>query len=89
MSVPHLTIVRIEEVDSPAERARRLYAEAQVAALEQVEQLTLALDSVVKLAASIADGGDIYPPGVRDLCRRSAEDAKARRLTIEALAARR
>ncbi len=89
MSVPHLSIVRIEDVDSPADRARRLYAEAQAAAMEQVEQLQTALDSVVGLAGSIADGGDIYPAGIRDLCRRTAEDTKARRMTVEALSARR
>lgn len=89
MSVPHLSIVRVDDIDSPADRARRLFVEAQAAALEQVEQLQAALDSVVALSASIADGGDIYPAGVRELSRRTAEDAKGRRQTIEALSARR
>ena len=88
MSVPHLSVVRIEE-DSPAERARRLFAEAQAAAMEQVVQLEAALDAVIALSQSIADGGDIYPAGVRELCRRTAEDAYARRQTIAALSARR
>jgi hypothetical protein len=89
MSVPHLSVVSTEAPDSPAERARRLYAEAQAAAFEQVEQLQAALDQVVTLSLSIAEGGDIYPAGVRELCRRTAEEANGRRLTLEALAARR
>ena len=89
MSVSHLTVVRSEEPESPAERARRLLAEAQAAAMEQIEQLELALDAVVALSKSVAEGGDIYPAGVRDLCRRTAEDTAGRRLTLEALAARR
>ena len=89
MSVSHLTVVRTEESDSPAERARRLFAEAQAAAMEQVEQLEAALDAVVALSKSISDGGEIYPAGVRELCRRTAEDTAGRRLTLEALATRR
>jgi len=89
MNVPHLSVVHIEEENSPAERARRLYAEAQAAAMEQVEHLESTLDAVVQLARGIADGGDIYPAGIRELCRRTAEDAYGRRQTIEALSARR
>ena len=88
LSVPHLSVVP-QEADTPAERAQRLYAEAQQAAMEQVEQLESALDQVVALARSIAEGGDIYPSGIRELCRRSAEDTQGRRMTLEALAARR
>jgi hypothetical protein len=89
MSVSHLTVVRTEEPDSPAARARKLLAEAQAAAMEQIEQLEMALDAVVSLSKSVAEGGDIYPAGVRELCRRTAEDTAGRRLTLEALAARR
>ena len=89
MSVSHLTVVRTEEPNSPAERARRLFAEAQAAAMEQVEQLEAALDAVIALSKSVAEGGDIYPAGVRELCRRTAEETSGRLLTLQALAARR
>ena len=88
-TVPHLSVVRAEEKDSPHERARRLFAEAQAAAMEQVAQLEVALDAVRELSVSIADGGDIYPAGVRELCRRTAEETYGRRQTLNALAARR
>jgi hypothetical protein len=88
MSVPHLSVVPAE-ADAPAARAQRLYAEAQLAALEQVGELEAALEQVVALARSIAEGGDIYPSGIRELCRRSADDTHGRRQTLQALAARR
>jgi hypothetical protein len=91
MSVSHLAVVRPEDQqpDTPAERARRLFAEAQAAASEQVVQLEEALDASIALSRSIAEGGELYPAGVRDLCRRMAEETAARRLTLEALATRR
>ena len=86
-SVPHLSVVRIED-ESPAARAQRLFAEAQSAALEQVVYLEHALDAAADIARAIADGGDIYPAGVRDLCSRLAEDVRSRNHTLEALAQR-
>ena len=44
--------------------------------------------SVEKMATEIAEGGDAYPPGVRDLCRRLAEDCETRAQTLEAISAR-
>jgi len=43
---------------------------------------------VERMAAEIAEGGDAYPAGVRDLARRFAEDAEARVQTLEAITAR-
>lgn len=89
MSVPHLSVVRVEEnVDSPAARAGRLYAEAQMAAFDQVRVLEDGLAAVVTLAAEIAEGGDVYPAGVRDLCRRMGEDLAQRSMTLDAIATR-
>jgi hypothetical protein len=88
-SVPHLSVVRVDEnPDSPAARANRLYAEAREAAMEQVRQLEGGLASAIALASEIADGGDIYPAGVRDLCRRLGEDLSLRSQTLEAIAQR-
>ena len=63
----------------------RLMAEARQAAEEQVHVLEEALGSVTELADQIAEGGDAYPAGVRELCRRLSEDASARRQTLEAI----
>ena len=89
MSVPQLSIVRIDEaVDSPAARAQRLYAEAQSAAFEQIKALEDSLSAVVGFATEIADGGDVYPAGIRDLCRRLGEDLSQRAQTLDAITQR-
>ena len=89
MSVPQLSIVRKDQtVDSPAARARRLYTEAQAAAFEQVKALENALATVVRFASEIADGGDVYPAGVRDLCRRLGDDLSQRTQTLDAITQR-
>jgi hypothetical protein len=89
MSVPRLSVVPVAETpDSPSARAGRLYAEAQEAAFEQVQVLEEALASVVGLAAEIAEGGEVYPAGVRDLCRRMGDDLAQRAQTLDAITAR-
>ena len=89
MSVPHLSVVRSEENrNSPAARAAELYAEAQTAAFEQVRLLEESLTRVADLAAEIADGGEVYPAGIRDLCRRMVGDLTQRSLTLDAIASR-
>ena len=40
------------------------------------------------LAAEIADGGEAYSPGIRDIARRLAEDLDSRAQTVEAISAR-
>lgn len=69
-------------------KVRRLQAEARGLAREHVNALTAALLQVEQLSVEIAGGGDAYPPGVRDLCRRIAEDAIARGQTLAAINAR-
>jgi hypothetical protein len=89
MSVPQLSIVRADTgLETPAARAERLYAEARTAAFEQVDRLEVELARAVALAGQIADGGDVYPPGVRDLCRRLAEEVGQRAQTLDVIAER-
>ena len=84
MSQPLLSVVA-SAAETPGARASRLLAEARLAADEQVHILESALTTVADMAAQIAEGGEIYPVGVRDLCRRMAEDASARIQTLEAM----
>ena len=84
MSLPQLTLVS-GSPESPAVRASRLLAEAREAAGEHVKLLEQALLDVVGIAQQIADGGEVYPVGVRELCRRLAEDAAAKSQTIESM----
>jgi hypothetical protein len=84
MSLPQLSVVPAA-AETPGARATRLLAEARAAAGEQVHLLEDTLASAADLAIQIADGGDVYPVGVRDLCRRLSEDVLAKAQTLEAI----
>jgi hypothetical protein len=77
-----------ENAKTPATRAQLLLEEARAAAAEQIITLDTALTTVGSLASEIATGGDIYPAGVRDLCRRLAEDVHVKAQTLAVLARR-
>ena len=71
-----------------SERIRRLQAEAKSLAREHIHALERALIEVERLSAEIADGGEAYPAGVRELARRMAEDCEMKVKTLEAIASR-
>lgn len=68
-----------------AERVKRLQAEARALALEQVESLERALIAAAELAREIAEGGDAYPVGARELAGRLVSDLPAKAETIKAI----
>ncbi len=74
--------------ETVAEHVRRLQAEARQLAKDHIHAFTAAISEAEHMAAEIAQGGDAYPAGVRDLARRFAEDAEARVQTLEAITAR-
>jgi hypothetical protein len=74
--------------DNISDRIRRLQAEAKGLAREHVEALEAALAQVERLSAEIADGGDVYPPGVRDIARRLVDDCELKIQTLEAIVSR-
>jgi hypothetical protein len=74
--------------ESVAEKVRRLQLEAASLAREQVLTLENALAHVTRLATEIAEGGEAYPVGARELARRLAEDAEANAKTLEMIVAR-
>lgn len=74
--------------ETVAERVRRLQAEAKQLARDHIKALTTAIADLEVMAAEIADGGDAYPPGVRDVARRLVEDCESRVQTLEAIVAR-
>jgi hypothetical protein len=53
-----------------------------------VRSLSAALVNVEQLALEISEGGEAYPPGVRDLARRMVEDCETRVQTLEAIVSR-
>lgn len=86
MTEPKLHIVKPGELptETLAERIRGLQAEIKKLAREQVGALSAALIDIERLATEISEGGDAFPPGVRDLARRLVEDCEARVQTLEA-----
>jgi hypothetical protein len=71
--------------ESPADRIRRLQTEARSLAREHVEMLVRALSDVSRLADEIADGGEAYPVGARELSRRLTEDCGMQAMTLSAI----
>lgn len=81
-------VLRQDVSASIGQRVRELQAEAQHLANEHVKALMASLAQTQALADEIANGGESYPPGVRDIARRLAEDSDSRARTLEMIAAR-
>ncbi|MBL8556075.1 MAG: hypothetical protein JNL41_17490 [Phenylobacterium sp.] len=83
-----LKVISTTKTETVAERVRRLQSEAKQLAKDHVKTLTSAMVDLEQLAAEIADGGDAYAPGIRDVARRLVEDLDSRVQTLEAIVAR-
>ena len=89
MSTSHLVAFpKGGEPESPADRIRRLQAEARGLAREHIELLCGALNEVARLAGEIADGGDLYPVGSREFGRRLVAEMERHVFTLTAIADR-
>lgn len=73
---------------SVADRIKRLQAQARNLAREHIKALEAALADVERLSAEIAEGGEAYPVGVREIARRLAGECEASSNTIKAIAGR-
>ena len=71
--------------ESTAARIRRLQLEARLLAREQVEALGRDLVALANRAAEIADGGEAYPAGVRELAGRMSADMPEKAKALVAL----
>jgi len=80
--------VVLPKSETVAQRVQRLQTEARQLAKDHVKSLTSAILELEQLAAEIADGGDAYAPGIRDIARRLVEDLEARVQTLDAISAR-
>ena len=90
---PSLSVVADNDLKAPktetvAERVRRLQAEARQLAKDHIRALSTSMVAVEQMAAEIADGGEAYPPGVRELASRLVEDIESRVQTLEAIVSR-
>ena len=69
-------------------RVKRLQLEARALAVEQVEALERVLMQASVMAREIAEGGDAYPVGARELAGRLASDLPAKAETLKAIVGR-
>ena len=74
--------------ETVSERVRRLQAEAKQLAKDHIKALVQQIGDLEVMAAEISEGGEAYPPGVRDIARRLVEDCDSRIQTLEAIVAR-
>lgn len=74
--------------ETTTDRVRRLQMEARALAVEQVEALERILMQASVMAKEIADGGDAYPVGARELAGRLSSDLPARAETLKAIVGR-
>lgn len=82
-----LTVVS-NNTESAGTQIKRLQAEARALAAKQIIQFTRTITDLEEMASEIAEGGEAYPAGIRDIARRMAEDLEARGQTISAIAVR-
>lgn len=87
-SVPQLTLVGSPSRETVAQQVRRLQGEARALAVGHVNELCQTLAGLEQLAGEIAEGGEAYPAGVREIARRLADECEARVRSIEAIVSR-
>ncbi len=60
--------------ETRTQRVRRLQEEARALAREQISEFEVLLIATAKMALEIADGGEVYSIGAREICRRLADE---------------
>lgn len=83
-----VTALAIAPAPTVSMRVRALQTEARALAREHIAAFQELLKSVEEMAVEIADGGESYPAGVREVARRVAEDMEAKANTIQVIAQR-
>jgi len=73
-SLQSLVDATVSARESRTQRVRRLQEEAKSLAREQISELEILIDATAKMAHEIAEGGEAYPVGARELSRRLAEE---------------
>ena len=92
---PKLSVVPEAEVyelgrppETTADRVKRLQREARLLAREQAEALEAKLVETAALAREIAEGGEAFPAGVREIANRIHADLDGKEMTLRALVER-
>ncbi len=71
--------------ESRTQRVRRLQEEARALAREQIGEFEVLLDATAKMALEIADGGEVYSIGAREICRRLADELPRTLQTLQVI----
>ena len=71
--------------ESRTQRVRRLQDEARALAREQISEFELLIDATAKMALEIADGGEVYSIGAREICRRLADELPRTLQTLQVI----
>ncbi|MBW8881196.1 MAG: hypothetical protein JF615_07180 [Asticcacaulis sp.] len=71
--------------ESRTARVRRLQDEARALAREQISEFEVLLDATAKMALEIADGGEVYSIGAREICRRLADELPRTLQTLQVI----
>jgi hypothetical protein len=72
LPAPRPSILLVEP-PPPALRAQKLFEDAKRAALEQARLLEDAIEQARTLAEAVAEGGELYDPGLREAARQLSE----------------
>lgn len=95
-TAPNLRLVEAESAvyemmktpETTGDRVKRLQMEARALAVEQVEALEKILLQAAEMAREVAEGGDAYPVGAREIASRLVSDLPAKAETIRTIVAR-
>ncbi|WP_165190491.1 hypothetical protein [Caulobacter soli] len=71
--------------ETTTQRVRRLQTEARLLAREQIEAMGRDLDDLATRAHEIAEGGDAYAVGVREMASRLAADLPQKAQSLRAI----
>ena len=89
MSTSHLVVLPTPTApESPVEKIRRLQSEARELARQHLDQLGGVLHELSRVSGDIADGGELYPVGARELARRLAEESAKHAFTLSGIVER-
>ena len=80
-----VTSVATAPRETRTQRVKRLQEEARALAREQIGEFELLLDATTKMATEIADGGEVYSIGAREICRRLADELPRTLQTLQVI----
>ncbi len=80
-----VTALAFKPVESHVDKIRRLRDEAEASARDHSRAFLRAIADLESVAFDIADGGEVYPVGVRERARRLIAELDGARLNIESI----